>query len=160
MKYYNPKGDILSKISTFELYESSVSRLSGNTIILIKAFLRLKIITEDELKKAVHDRLCGIGFENIQTHLKSFSWNYVIYPDHTMSPVSIGYAIKYAGYLTPNLNLIKFDHGETAKYYIDMANGLLETVMSQILTAPKEAPKAVASFLNYVPCADGGPCTC
>ncbi len=82
-----------------------------------------------ELRRAVHETICSTGREAYEWHMKNPSLNY---PDHSISPPALGYAIKH-GKLTPEeVAAIRFDHGETAEEYVVMADRLLDKVMAQL----------------------------
>lgn len=159
MKYFNPRVTALSSINNLDLNEGDMVGLDNEAITQIKAYLKLKILTRDDLEATVHKRLCAIGINNIDTHINSFTWEFIRYPDHSVSPVSIGYPVIHSQVSKEKLGLIKFDHGETIEDYIRGSYGLFDKVLNEILNK-KPTQNNEELKLDWVSCGDGGPCTC
>ncbi len=83
----------------------------------------------NELGRAVHEAICAIGRECFAWHRRNPEYNY---PDHSLSPLALGYAIKHRALTDEEVASIRFDHGETAEGYAAKAESLLEKVMRQL----------------------------
>lgn len=97
--------------------------------LLMKWVFEHEYVLKEDLAKAVHDRLCAIGREAYEWHVRAPIVNY---PDHSASPEALGYAILHGVVSDEEAKRIRFDHGETAKEYRKMAEGLCEKVMEQL----------------------------
>jgi hypothetical protein len=83
-------------------------------------------------ERAVHNRLLNIGTVMYQMHLKTKE-----FPDHLGSHDVFGYFLKHREEL---IQTVDFDHGETAEEYIKSADGLLESVVEQLLSYKNPEP--------------------
>lgn len=95
---------------------------------LLKFLLDDGYVTRRQVEELVHQRLLSIGRATYDEHML---------PSRTpidncfFSHVALGYALKHNHVPVEN---IRFEHGEHAEDYIKKADGLLESVIKQLLT--------------------------
>ena len=120
-----------------------------------KIFLALYyagIFSEDEIKEVLHKRILDSGRGAYDEVLSG------VYPDHSSSPESLGYLMKHS--LTPKeISRIHFDHGEKPEDYLKKSEGFLDVVFKSVIKPIPEESETV-KLPSFIPCADGGPCTC
>lgn len=97
--------------------------------LLMKWVFENEYVPKDDIAKAVHERLCEIGRGVYEWHIAA---PLIRYPDHSVSPEALGYAILHGAVSVEEARMIRFDHGETADEYRKMAEGLHESVVRQL----------------------------
>lgn len=112
---------------------------------IFSAVLKLEVISEEELRRAVHARLCSYGRSMLGQVVQHHE-----YPDHVSSPPALAYALCHDDLTRSIVDArgISFDHGETPESYKARADGLLDKVMAQLVDGP--APAAEASMDDRV----------
>lgn len=92
-----------------------------------------------EFTHAVRKRLLAAGKKMYHMHTESMKeGRLIIFPKHLPSPHALGYAISCGGVLPI---CIRFERGEKAIQYIRMADGLLEKVVTSLLTLHVPKPE-------------------
>lgn len=112
-----------------KLFESRVLMGTREDAFLIGWAIEHKYVAHDALTRAVHERLCAIGREVYEWHMVLPSLRY---PDHSASPVALGYALLHGVVSDAEAINILFGHGETAEGYREKAQGLHASVMQQL----------------------------
>ncbi|MBI5798832.1 MAG: hypothetical protein HZB10_02785 [Candidatus Yonathbacteria bacterium] len=101
---------------------------------LLKFLLDGEYLEKEIIESAVHGYLLGIGRAMQEMHLRTRT-----FPDHLGSAAVFGYALKH-GVIHPRD--VTFDHGEIAGEYIVASDGLLEDILSQLISYKKfEIPR-------------------
>lgn len=107
----------------------------GNTSArVLKLLIAEEIITEEELLSALDALLKITGRRSYDQHKRGE------YPDHTISPQALAYALQNGQFTEKEKYGIKFDHGDTIQTFIESYNSgdLRRTVLDQLLT--EQAP--------------------
>ncbi len=115
-----------------DLMGGQVINLGNPEVRKLRCFLfENNYLEKESLRHLIHKQLLACGKKMYRTHADSMQDGQLItFPDHLMSPHALGYAIKCG---TVHPVLIRFDHGETAKEYMNKAEGLLNGVINQLL---------------------------
>lgn len=99
---------------------------------LLKFLLDGGYVTTGVVGNHVHDQLLILSQEMHRRHIETRC-----FPDHLGSQAVFGYGLRY-GKIHPKD--VKFDHGEIAGEYIVASDGLLESVVEQLLTYKDPEP--------------------
>ncbi len=127
--------DLLTVGLCSHFYVGFGQRISNHTSK--KARLLKFLVDEGHVKmanveKIVHEYLLEMGEEMHLRHLRTEE-----FPDHLGSDAVFGYALKHEKIHPAD---VKFDHGEIAGEYVVASDGLLESVVEQLLTYKDPEP--------------------
>lgn len=126
--------------------------ISHKDAVLLKWIIENNYILEHDLKHAVHEGIC----KNARNAYELYRNDTRLRPDDSLCcPPAFAYGIVHRAISATEVSHIKFDHGETLQEFCGRADGLLESVMDQLRSAPM-LPKVVSS--NEVCCEDGHCC--
>ena len=119
---------VLEQVAQIDLYGADVSVLSSWDSVsthLLKLCLRSGLLNEADITAVIHTRLLQIGRECYLQHRRGE------YPDHTISPHALAYAIHNDEFMHEELSSIEFDHGDNLESFMageigDLPEKLLE----------------------------------
>lgn len=96
---------------------------------LLDFAIKNDVVTGQQIREWLHSRLLAVGRDSYDQHLNKGE-----YPDHTVSPHCLAYAIAY-GEITPQeAAKIKFGHGETVRTFFSKAEeNLLQNIWKSIV---------------------------
>jgi hypothetical protein len=136
---------VLSQVAQLELYGDGISTLYGwdeVSTYLLKLSLRKGILTEGDIRAALHERLLELGRKCYEQHKKTGT-----YPDHASSPHAFAYAIHNDEFKQAELSKIEFDHGETLETFMGgEIHDLPEKTLDKLIRWKKPEESGVAGF--------------
>lgn len=98
------------------------------TIPFIRFCIEENILTRKQLERMLCVRLRSLGRDMLAQHNATSTP-----PDHLVSPHALAYAIQAGEFDTETLELIAFDHGDTAETFVKtFGNNLPERIMEQL----------------------------
>lgn len=122
----------LAIINELEISDSGVDEFgwTNKHSRLLAALVKETVVSREDISKWVHVRLLKIGRTCYEQHKQRRQ-----YPDHTLSPSALAYALKHGEITHSEATSIKFDHGETVETFIEIyERGIAEKVLEQLLT--------------------------
>lgn len=121
---------ILETLGSFTLAgaQVGVTGWSKDQSSFLEYCLKQKILSEEEFKEVVTDRIKYLGRKSYDEHIDKG-----IAPDHTTSPNALSYAIRTEALTSAEVDKIKFDHGDNRFTFFEEDWRMLPYFVSEAL---------------------------
>ena len=123
----------LEALGRFELAEAKLGMVgwSKEQARFLNFCLDNEVMSIKELEEAVAVRIRKLGRESYLGHINSGTW-----PDHTMSPQALAFAIRTGELTDGETDKITFDQGDTRyNFFKGIEDTLVATVIAQLRAA-------------------------
>ncbi len=122
------KKVVLSLLSDFAIINNRVLCVSNTETQIINMLIAGEVISKEDVEKALHSVLLRVGRECYKQHTRGE------YPDHTISPEALAYAILHGEFTQKERDRIRFDHRETESDFTRVyGKNVLEKIVQSVL---------------------------